>query len=147
MSGGPLGEGDMNPAKLARAMRSPRQIAQLLKDDVPGLDASSAEILCDIINVMRADVRMLGRVHDVEIETKQMTEDRAADLVAGIVDGDGLELVAVFNEIAHKRDEVLREALEDEQHERFMEQKVAMMHTADPVTWDDEDGEDGGSED
>lgn len=135
-------EGDVNPREVAMSLRNPSRLASLLTEDVPGIEASSAEVLADIINVHRADVRRLGQVHDVDIDVDLMTEQRAADLVAGIVDGNGMELVEVFNELAEKRNQILVAALDDEEHSQFMSQKVAMMNTADPVTWDDETDDD-----
>jgi len=134
---GPFG-GGMNPKKVAMLMRDPSQLADMVTEEVPGLDASAAAILADIINVMRADVRRLAQVHDVDVEVQVMSEERAGELIAGITQGDGIELVQAFNAVAEKRNAVLLEALDEEEHAAFMEQKTGVMLTAEPETWDDE---------
>jgi hypothetical protein len=135
MDGNPL-TGDMNPRTVARMMRSTDRLAGVLQQDVPGMNASAAEIFCDIVNVIRADVKRLADYHGVDVEIKMMSEDRAAELIAGLTDGDGVELVVLFNEIARKRNKILQEVLTDEEYQRFMEQKTSAMHTDDPDTWE-----------
>lgn len=102
------------------------------------MGASAAEIFADIVNVMRADTKRLADHHGVDVEIEMLSEDRASELIAGLTDGDGVELVVLFNEMARKRDEILREVLDDDEYERFMAQKTAAMHTDDPGTWTEE---------
>lgn len=131
-------EGDVSPARLAGMMRDPSRIAGFLTQEVPGVGASGAAIVADIINVQRADVKKLAEAHDVDVEIKRMSEERAAELVAGIVDGDAVELVEVFNELAEKRDKVLQEVLESREYQEFMSAKTEIMLTDDPDTFDAE---------
>lgn len=131
-----LGGIDMNPRKMARQMQNPEGIASMLTETGPTGD-SPAEIFADIINVHRADIRRLGLALGVEVEAEVMSPERAGELLAGTVAGDGVELVVMFNEMAAKRDALLREALTEEQHERFMAGKKGMMHTGDPDTFED----------
>ncbi|ALJ99677.1 hypothetical protein BGV91_gp14 [Haloarcula californiae icosahedral virus 1] len=135
-----LGGIDMNPRKMARQMRNPEGIAQMLTDAGPTGD-SPAEIFADIVNVHRADIRRLGLALGVDVEAEIMSPERAGELLAGTVAGDGVELVVMFNEMAEKRDRLLREALDDEEHAAFMEGKKAMMNTGEPGDFSEADEE------
>lgn len=126
-----LGGIDMNPRKMATKLRKPERIADMLMADT-GTGDSAAQVFADVVNVHRADIRRLGMELGVDVEAENMTEQRAADLLAGVVSGDGVELVIVFNEMAAKRDQLLREVLDDDEHSEFMKAKHDMMHTQDP---------------
>ncbi|AAY24945.1 ORF 19 [Haloarcula hispanica virus SH1] len=135
-----LGGIDMNPRQMARLMRDPQGIADMLTESGPTGD-SPAEIFADIVNVHRADIRRLGMAMDVDVEAENMSAERAAELLAGTVAGEGVELVVMFNEMAEKRDRLLRDALDDDEYEQFMAGKQAMMKTGDPGGFeDDEEG-------
>jgi hypothetical protein len=136
MNGNPLA-GDVDPRMVARMMKSTDRLAGLLQREVPGMGATPAAIFADIVNVIRADTKQLATVHDVEVEIEMMSEDRAAELIAGVTDGNGVEIVRVFNEIAEKRDVILREVLDDDEYEQFMAAKTAAMHTNNPGTFDE----------
>jgi len=64
------------------------------------------------VNVQRADTKALADAHGVDIEMKLMDESRAAELIAGVTDGDAVEIIEVFNELARKRNEILQEVLD-----------------------------------
>ena len=136
-----LGGLDMNPRQMATRMRNPDRLADMLAQSTATGD-SAASIFADIVNVHRADIRRLGMALGVDVEAPNMTEDRAAELLAGIVAGDGVEIVVVFNEMAAKRNQLLQEVLDDEEHEQFMEAKHSMMNTQSPGGFDEEDGDD-----
>lgn len=127
---------DMNPRNAARMMQNPSGIAEMLTQEDPQTGDSPAEIFADIITVLRADTRKLAEQHDVDVDVEVMSPDRAAELLAGTVAGDGIEIVVMFNQIAEKRDQILREALDDDEYERFMAQKKGAMHTSDPEGFD-----------
>lgn len=130
--------GDVRPGQVARYMKRPGRLASLLQEDPGGWGATPAAIFADIVTVLRADQRRLAAVHGIEIEAEVMSEDRAAELIAGVVDGDALDIVLIFNELARQRDEVLREALDEDEYQAFMAAKTSEMHTDDPETWDDD---------
>jgi hypothetical protein len=85
--------------------------------------------MADIINVARADTKMLAAQHGVDVAVNRMTPQRAAEFLAGTINGDGVEPVVVFNELSEMRDQVLREALDGEEYDQFIAQKHRMMHT------------------
>lgn len=135
--------GNVNPRQVAMMLRSPGKLAEMMQQDVGGMGASPAEIMADIVNVQRADTKRLADVHDVDVDVQLMSPERASDLLAGVVDGDGVEIVLLFNELARKRDMVLREALDDDEYQEFMAQKVRFMHTDEPDTFDGDDNQEG----
>lgn len=136
--------GDIRPSQLAGMMRDPSRIAGFLTQEVPGVGSSGAAIFADIVNVQRADLKRLAEAHDVDVEIKRMSEDRAASLLAGVVEGEGHKVVEVFNSMAEKRDKILRDALEEEEYKQFMAAKTQIMLTDEPDTFGtdvDQDGE------
>jgi hypothetical protein len=133
-----LGGIDMNPRRMASKMRDPEGIAEMLTDADGATGDSPAEIFADIVNVHRADIRRLGMVLGVDVDAENMTPERAGELLAGTVAGDGVDLVVMFNGMAEKRDRLLREALDGDQYEQFMDAKTSMMHTGDPGDFDAE---------
>lgn len=135
-----LGGIDMNPRKMASTMRDPEGIAEMLQESGATGD-SPAEIFADIINVIRADTRRLGLALGVDVDAGHMTPERAGQLLAGTVAGDGVELVVMFNELAEKRDDLLRDQLDAEEYEAFMAAKHEMMHTAEPGGFDGTEGD------
>ena len=136
---------DMDPMQMAGKLQDPDGIANMLTEAGPAGD-SPAEILADIVNVHRADTRMLGRKLGVDVEADTMTPERAAQLLAGTVAGDGVDLVVMFNEMAAKRDKVLAEVLDDDEYERFMQAKHRAMNTTDPGDFDGDDVDPEGDE-
>jgi len=138
MNGNPF-DGDVPPHAVARYLQSTDRLASMLNDfEVADSGATPAAMLADTVNNHRADIKRIGAEVGVEVEVERMTPDRAADLLAGLTDGNGVELLEVFNAMAHDRDKVLRELLDSDEHEQFMQGKAAAMHTPDPETWDDE---------
>lgn len=141
--------GDVPPQVVARYMSSPDRLASMLKKDHNGVGASPAAILADLINVQRADVKAMADACEIvdpqtdrPLEIKLMSEDRAAELLAGVTQGDAVELVMIFNELSRKRDLVLRDLLGDG-YGQFFANKTSVMLTDDPEGYDDdEDDED-----
>ena len=132
-----LGGISMSPQKMATQMRNPEGIASMLTEEGPTGD-SPAEIFADIVNVHRVDIRRLGLALGVDVDAPQMEPERAGELLAGTVAGDGVELVQMFNDMAEKRDAVLREALDEADYESFMEAKHSMMFTGEPGDFEEE---------
>ena len=138
MKGNPFA-GEVPPQMVARYLQSPDRLASMLnRFDVGGTGATPAAMLADTVNAHRADTKAMADALGVEMEVDLMTPERAADLLAGLTDGAGIELVEVFNDLAHDRDRLLREMLDEEGYGEFMDEKVGVMHTPNPETWDDE---------
>lgn len=114
---------------IASLMSDPDGISEMLQNEHPQTGESAADIFADIVNTSRADLRKLAEAHDVDVSAPMMQPDRAAQLLAGTIQGDGVELVVMFNELAAMRDEVLQEVLDEDEYQRYLDQKHAIMFT------------------
>jgi len=114
---------------LANLMSKPDGIAEMLQEPHPATGDSAAEIFADIVNVQRADTRKLAEQHGVDVDVQLMEPERAAQLLAGTIHGDGIELVVMFNELSEKRDQILTEVLDSDEYDTFLDQKHAIMST------------------
>ena len=113
-------------------------VEEQLRQDLEEVGTSPAGLVADVINVMRADIKMMARLHDVDVEVGLMTEERAAEALSGLIQGEP-ELLEVFNEMAHKRQQIILEALDDDaMAEQYIEGKRSIMNSRDPETWDEE---------
>lgn len=135
MNGNPL-NGDIHPQKVVQMMTDNSKLAAMTREELPGMGISPAAIFADIINVERADTKRLAEFHDVDMSIQMMSEERAAELMAGTVDGNGVEVLKVFNDLAEKRDKLLREVLDDDEHSEFMDAKTSAMYSEAPETFD-----------
>lgn len=112
--------GDMG--KIMSIMRDEDGIAELLQQPVYDFSesdeetptASQADIIADIINIMRLDVYRIAQAQDIDIEVKRMTPEAAAMMMQNLVKGEGLEIVDQFNEIESHHEEII-ESLTDEE--------------------------------
>lgn len=140
-----LGMGGFDPSDMRKlmqdpsALRDPDHIAEMLLKEHPSTGDTPAAIFADIINAQRADVRRMGQAVGVEIDVALMEPERAAQLMGGVVGGDGIELVVVFNRLAQKRSKVLRALLDGGDYEQFEQRKRDAMFTT-PADSDDEAG-------
>ena len=121
---------DMGPRAIGRLLRNPTGIAEMLTIEHPETGDSPAEIMADVVNIMRADTKKLAEVHGVDIDIRLMTPERAAELLAGTIDGEGVELLVMFNELAEQRNRILQEALDEGDYRIYEEQRKGIMHTA-----------------
>lgn len=127
----------MTPGMLSTVAQN-FDVDERLREDLDSVGTSPAGMLADVVNVMRADIKMLADVHGVEVSVDQMTEDRAAEVLSGLMHGDAT-LVEIFNEMAHKRQQIVLSAVDQEAAERYLAGKRAVMNSADPETWDAEE--------
>lgn len=135
-------DGEVQPRKLVRYLNSPSRMQSLLTENIRDGN-SPAEIFADIITVIRADQKMVGQAVGVDLEANRMEEERAAELISGVLDGDGIELVLLFNRLAEDRDKILRELLDEEEYQAFSEEKTSVMLTDDPQTIEEYQGDSG----
>lgn len=122
---------------MLKLMNSESKQAEMIRQELPGMDLSPAEIFADIINVARADNKRMAEHYGVEQSIDLMDESKAADLLVGITSGDGAaDLIGVFNGLAQQRHEILRNALNRDEFEAFMMAKTDAMYSEEPETWD-----------
>lgn len=118
----------------------------LMRETFPAPDGSSysiAELVADVINVMRLDAKQMGALHDVDISVNKMSEQRAAELVEAVVLQRHADLLDVFTDIEDKRDRIFEELMDDGQHGEFLNMKTKMLMTVNAEEYDPDVG--GGS--
>ncbi|WIV67540.1 hypothetical protein [Natrialbaceae archaeon AArc-T1-2] len=119
---------DMTPQGIASSLSNPEQIAQMLLQEGETGD-SPADIMADLVNMQRADLRRIGAEHDVDVNVEMVTPEKMALYVAGIVDGEWEPLLELFNEQAAEREKLLAEMLEAEELEEFTAAKERVKNT------------------
>lgn len=127
-------------------MSSPDGLKQMLlqtsfEDEETGHEFSQADLLADVVNIMRMDTKRIAKAVDVDIRVSQMTPERAAEILQGMAQGDdALGVLEIFDEIEDQRMNILEE-LEDEQTvDEFMQTKRFVLNSVpdDPVEAHDE---------
>jgi hypothetical protein len=103
------------------------------KNTETGHEYSQADLLADIVNVMRMDTKQVLALHDIDVEVEKMGPERAAELVENLATSDdaGLDIVKVFEEIEEQRSLLLKELFEDGQYEQYEQFKAEMMFSVD----------------
>lgn len=124
---------DNDMMQLVQALQTKNGIAEMVNqpmyaqegDDEPTV--SQADIIADIINLMRLDIKKIAETQDVEIEIKRMRPEQAAILIQGLIEGDDLGLVETFNGIEEQRETLLEEILDEEEYEKHLATKDAVL--------------------
>lgn len=120
---------DNDMMEMVRLLQQDNGIAEILQQPVYSQDGqeepsiSQAEIVADLVNLMRLDAKKVAEAHDVDITITRMRPEQAAVLVQGLIKGDSLQLVDVFNEIEEQREAVLSEILDDDEYESHLATK------------------------
>ena len=134
----------VSPKRVMTMLRG-GNVGELLKKPVyPGPDDdepeySQAQVIADVINVMRLDNQALGGEVDVDVFVSRITEDRVAEMLGDAVQGDPTDLVETFNELEKQRDRILREMMDEDDYREFVEFKRESIATCDQ-------GDEGGGE-
>ncbi|MBZ6496012.1 hypothetical protein [Natrinema longum] len=119
---------DMTPEGIASSLSNPDQIAQmLLQEGETG--ESPADIMADLINMQRADLRRIGAEHDVDVDVNMVTSEKMALYIAGLVEGNWEPVIELFNEQATEREKLLEELLEEDEFAEFQTAKRCVMNT------------------
>lgn len=90
---------------------------------------SQAELVADVVNIMRMDTKRMGLALGVEVEVNQMTPEYAAELLQGVAKGESTELIEVFDQIEDKRMQILQAVTDTETVEQWMERKASLLYT------------------
>lgn len=95
-----------------------------------GQEFSQADIIADMVNILRADTYMFGQVVGVEVEAAQMSPEEAAEIFHEAIMGDPSRLIDVFNTMEDQRDEILFHALPEERYVDFVDYKQENVYSA-----------------
>ena len=115
---------------MTQLLENPENLARLLNQTSADTGDTPAEVFADVINMIRADQKRIAQEAGVEVDVKRMTPDRAAQLLDGTVNGEGVEIVEMFNAEAETRQRILRGMIGDDEYEQFEEQKKSMLFTS-----------------
>lgn len=94
-----------------------------------GFEFSQAELIADVVNILRMDTKRIAEAAGVDVEVEKMTPERAASLLQGIAEGSDLGLVDVFDNVEDQRMKILAELEDDEAVEDFLELKQDLLYT------------------
>ena len=101
------------------------------QDRETGHTFSQADIIADIVNVLRMDTKRIAEEVGIDIEISQMTPERAAQLLVQTAQGQGLDLIEVFDQISEQRMKILDEVSEDGYNSREWEiEKMRHLYSA-----------------
>lgn len=88
---------------------------------------SQADLVADVINVMRMDAKQVCLLHGIDVEVEKMSPERAAELLEDVAKDSGTAIIEVFQDIEDKRDHVFKQEMTDEQYEKYMSFKEDML--------------------
>lgn len=125
-------------------------LRDVFEDQVTSHTYSQADLIADVVNIMRMDTKRIAEEHGVEVNISQMTPKRAAELLQNIAQGDGNELIEIFDAIEDKRMSILKsfDDVSDDDFEEYMARKRAVLYSTEegyipPGEDDDTDEGDG----
>jgi len=109
-------------------------IKQLLLDDSfedpeTGNTYSQADLVADVINVMRMDAKQMCLLHGIDVEVDKMSPERAAELLENVAQNDGIAIIEVFQAIEDKRDHVFKQQMTEAEYEQYMDFKRGMLYS------------------
>lgn len=90
---------------------------------------SQADLICDVINILRMDTARIARAHGIDVSINMMTPGRAAELLQGVAKGEDMGLIEVLDEIEDKRMRILAELEGDGAVVEYQEQKQGILHS------------------
>ena len=105
-----------------------------------GHSFSQADLIADVINILRMDTKRMAEAHGVDISISKMTPERAAELLQGVAKGNDLGLVDIFDDIEDKRMTVLAELEGEDAVEQYAAMKRSTLYSV-PEDFDPEDAE------
>lgn len=99
-------------------------------NEATGHTYSQADLIADVVNVLRMDAKQIAAMHGVEVEANKMSSERAAQLMAAVAgDSGGVDLIEVFQDIENKNDATLQKLMDEGQHEAYMAFKEDMLNS------------------
>ena len=114
---------NMKMSQMMSMVNDPDAIQDLI------LDSGAAAMVADIINIQRLDHARLAKAAGVDADLPRMDDERAAELIAGLVTSGDPELVGVFNELEDVSDDILGELEGEEAVENFQQMKLRAVES------------------
>lgn len=98
-------------------------------EDEAGNQFSQADLIADVVNILRMDTKRMGEAVGVDISISKMTPERAAELLQGVAKGDDLGLVDIFDQIEDQRMTILSELEDEDSVYGYSEMKQQMLYS------------------
>jgi len=98
-------------------------------EDEAGNQFSQADLIADVVNILRMDTKRMGEAVGVDISISKMTPERAAELLQGVAKGDDLGLVDIFDQIEDQRMTILSELEGEDSVVEYSEMKQGMLYS------------------
>jgi len=126
-------DGDEDGGGLLEVLNS-GGIKQLLlqktfQDPQSSHEYSQADLVADVVNVMRMDAKQMCALHDIKVEVDKMSPERSAELLEDVAKNEGVGIIDVFQQIEEKRDKVFRQKMTDEQYDQYIRFKGSMLYS------------------
>jgi hypothetical protein len=120
------------PQELFQLLRSDGGVEALMKQPVyENADGrfSQAELMADVINILRMDTKQLAATHDVDVEVEKITPEKTAWVLSQMVDGETEPIISIFNEIEENHHDVLSAVMDGEGFEGYLDFKESELYT------------------
>lgn len=124
-----------NPMQMMRLLKSENGVETLMKQPVYENEFGSysqAELLADVINILRMDAKRLGAIHGVDLGIEKIEPDRIAWILGEMVQGHTQPMVDLFNGIEDLHHEIMAETLDDETFQQYLDFKESQLYTLQP---------------
>lgn len=121
--------GGMDPMSFIQQGGIKDALLQPAYQDEYGNTYSQADLIADIVNVMRLDTKQMAKLHDIDVEVNKMSPEKAAGLLQNMATGEGSGLIDVFTKIEDQRDLILKDLMDEESHEKYMAAKEQMLNS------------------
>jgi len=125
----------MDFGTIMQTLNSENGLAKMMQqpafEDSEGNEFSQADLIADVVNILRMDTKRMGQAVGVDVEISKMTPERAAELLQAIAKGTDLGLVDIFDEIEDQRMLILEELEDEESVDEYCEMKQTMLFTYD----------------
>lgn len=120
--------------ELYRTLQSEDGLKQMMlrpafQNDKTGHQFSQAELIADVVNIMRMDTKRIAEQHGVDVSITKMTPERAADLLQGVAQGDDLGLIDIFDQIEDQRMRVLSALTDEDTVVDYAERKQQILYS------------------
>lgn len=107
------------------------------EDPDTGHQYSQADLIADVVNVMRMDAKQIAALHGIDVEVSKMTPEHAAKLMESVTKDSGVDIISVFQDIEDKHDKTLQHLFDESDHQEYMEFKEQMLYSVDESGGDD----------
>lgn len=109
-----------------------RDVASLLQQGKDGYTElmkknDIGKLLADIINAHRLDNKRLAQEYDLDMEVQKLSGQKTREAIAELMEGDADKFAQIMDELQQQRNEILEEALSDEEYQEYYKQRESSL--------------------